>query len=253
MRASSSLETVTRIGFAARGVMYGLIGYLALKSGRTEDGAGILDYLDSSGGRLLLGAMAAGFFAYGIWRLIDAWVDSEHHGSEAKGMAARIGGAVSGLIHLGLGTLALRLVLDSGGSGGGDSGQSGAATALSLPGGWLLLIAAAAALALTGVFQIVKAYRCDFLKTMDGAAKAHPWIRWLGRAGYAARGIVFLVMAVFFFQAGREGRSSEAGGLGQALDTLPSALQALVAAGLLLFGLFSFCEARFRRINVPAG
>ena len=64
MSSASRLETLTRAGFAARGIMYGLIGYLALKSGRTEDGAGVLEYLAGGSGRLLVGLMALGFFGF---------------------------------------------------------------------------------------------------------------------------------------------------------------------------------------------
>ena len=253
MSSASRLETLTRAGFAARGIMYGLIGFLALKSGRTEDGAGVLEYLAGGSGRLLVGLMALGFFGYALWRFSEALADTEGHGSGAKGMVVRAGGVVSGLVHLGLGIFAANLASGSGSGGGsGGSSREGAATALSLPGGETLLVAVAAALAATGLYQLIKAAKGDFLRYLDPEAARREWVGWLGRGGYAARGVVFLVMAWFLFQAGRESSASEAAGMGEALGSLPPTLQLLVAAGLFLFGLFSFVEARHRRINDPS-
>jgi hypothetical protein len=246
-----TMETMTRVGFAARGIMYLTIGFLALRLGRTEDGAGALEHLTGgSAGKLLLAAMAAGFLAYGIWRLTEAAIDSEGHGSGAKGIAVRLGGAVSGIIHFLLSFIALGLATGSGGGSGGGT-QGGAAAALGLPGGQLVLALAAAALAATGLLQLVKAYKGDFLRHLKPAAARLEWVSWTGRAGYAARGVVFLLIAWFFLQAALESRASQAGGMGEALSSLPRTAQMVVAAGLLLFGLFSFVEARYRRINDP--
>jgi hypothetical protein len=249
--AAGGFEALTRIGFAARGLMYVLIGWLALKSGRSEEGAGVLAYISSAGGRLVLGAMAAGFLAYGLWRAADAWLDSQGRGSDGKGLALRAGGLVSGFIHLTLAVFAFRHAIGAGGGGGGDSSEAGAQTALDLPGGWIALVLAAAALLAAGLFQIGRAWTLGFMKNLSVGASTHPWLCWLGRGGFLARGIVFSVMALFLFRAGMEERSSEAGGLGQALESLPPSLQTAVAAGLLLFGLFSFAEARYRRIEAP--
>jgi hypothetical protein len=135
MLSSRKFVTMTRVGFAARGIMYLLIGYLSLRVGRSEDGAGAMEYLDSGAGKLLLALMAVGFFAYAAWRLLEAWLDSEGHGSDGKGTAARLGGAASGIVHLALAFTAAKLASGSGGSGGGAEG--GAAAALSFPAGRL--------------------------------------------------------------------------------------------------------------------
>lgn len=246
------MEALTRVGFAARGVIYILIGFLALQTGRAEDGSGILRYLNGGGGKVLLAVMALGLLAYGLWRVSEALIDSESHGGDAKGIGVRAGGGVSGLIHLGLGLYALSLAF-GGGSGGSDGGgtQQGAATALSLPGGQALITLAAAALILTGLFQFVKAARAGFLKHLDRKAAEETWVKAVGRAGYAARGIVFLIMGWFLWQAARQSDAAEAGDMGAALGSLPGTLQFVVAAGLLLFGVFSLIEAVYRRINDP--
>ena len=74
-------------------------------------------------------------------------------------------------------------------------------------------------------------------------------MRWICRAGYAARGIIFIVSGFFVFSAGLEDRASGAGGIQEALRWLDSPVDLLVAGGLLLFGLFSILEAWFRVIH----
>ena len=255
MLSVPSLETFTRIGFAARGLMYCVIGYLALQSGRTEDGAGAIRMLSGGSGSLLIWLMSAGFLAYGVWRLSEALIDTEGHGSDAGGIAARVGGAVSGIVHLGLSfyamTLASGTAAGPGGGGAGGSAESSARTALDLPAGELILYAAAAALLATGAMQLVKAAKLQFLQRLDGEAARMAWVRWIGRAGYSARGLVFMMVAWFFWKAASSSSAGPAGGMSQALDAFPPELRLLVAAGLLLFGLFSFVEARYRRINDP--
>lgn len=253
MRGVPRLQTLARIGFAARGVMYVLIGGLALWAGRIADGAAVLERLNGGLGKLLLAIMALGFLGYGLWRIAEAIIDADGNGRKPGGLAARFGGAVSGLVHLGLFGLAASLLLGDHGSGGGggDTARKGAATALHLPGGELILGLAAAGLLLTGALQFRKAAKADFLGDLHSDAARRRWVEVLGRAGYAARGIVFLVVGWFLLQAAAEHDAGEAGGMAEALASFSPSVRIGVAAGLLLFGLFSLVEARFRRISDP--
>jgi len=241
-----AFEAVTRLGFAARGLMYGAIGWLALVSGRTEDAGGILSYLESRAGAVLVAVMAAGFFSYAAWRLLEAWLDTEEHGSETKGIAVRLAGAGSGLIHLGFGGAAILAAFHA--RRGGDGPESGAAMALGIPGGeWLLYLAAAIA-AGAGVQQFRKAWSLKFLRHLKPEAARRGWIAWLGRIGFASRGVVFLVMGWLLVSAARMHSSSAAGGIDDALGSLPRLVQTAVAGGVILFGLFSLTEAIYRHI-----
>lgn len=243
-----AFEVVTRLGFAARGLMYGAIGWLAIVSGRTEDAKGILGYLEHKAGALLVAIMAAGFFSYAAWRFLEAWLDTEDHGRDAKGVAVRLGGAGSGLIHLSLGVAAVLAAFHAR-HGGGEGPESGAAMALSVPGGeWLLYLAAAVA-AGAGIQQFRKAWTSKFLRHLKPAAAKQPWIAWLGRTGYAARGCVFLVVGWLLVQAAQTRSAGVAGGIDDALGSLPRLVQLAVAGGVLLFGLFSLSEAVYRRVE----
>ena len=249
---SSYFLLITRIGFAARGLLYLIVGYLALRVGRAEDASGALDYVADEAGGLVLAALALGFVAYGLWRVIDAIFDTQSKGRDAKGIIGRIAGMVSGLIHLGLAFTAAKLAL-GGGSGGdsSDSAESSAAVAMSLPGGDLLLYLAAAILAVAGVAQLGIALTQRFCKHLSPEARNRWWVIAAGLGGHAARGIIFLAAAWLLLGAGLHHQAEEAGALGDALLSMPGWLRAAVAAGLCLFGAYSLIEARYRIIPDP--
>lgn len=254
MSASRRMTALTRIGFAARGLLYIVIATLLIRSGRSEDPSGALAELGRSGGDPLLLAMAAGFAAYGLWRFADAALNIEGHELGAKGVGGRIAAGVSGLVYSTLAWQAFKLMDGGGGSGAVGGPEEGARTALALPGGPILLVVGGAILIGAGFYQLVKAYRYSFCDHLDPTVANAQWVRWMGRGGYAARGVIFIVSGFFIVSAGLESQASEAGGMEQALRWLDSPIDLVVAAGLLLFGLFSLVEARFRVLHdVPLG
>ena len=248
----SGFLVLTRIGFAARGLLYLLVAYLALQLGRAADTGAALAWLNSGTGRAVLAAMTVGFFGYGIWRLADAVFDTDGQGRDAKGIATRLAHGASGLIHLWLGWEAAELVLGSrSGSEGREAAEAGAATAMSLPGGGLLLLAGVAVLLGAGAFQLIHAARRRYLRHLAPAARHKDWVMLAGMAGYAARGIVFVIAAWLLSRAWDASSPAAAGGLGDILDMLPSLLRKALAAGLAAFGAFSLIEARYRIIPDP--
>lgn len=252
----AKFETFTRIGFAARGIMYVMIAYLAIEAGRTTSGSGVLRSLADGGfSQVALSIMALGLLAYGVWRLADAGFDLEAHGSGAKGSIVRGAHGLSGVVHLFLGLLAAGLALGllggGGSSGSGGGTQSGTAWALGLPGGeWLVRLVGLGLIA-GGVAQGVAAVRLRFLKHLDHQAAQEEWVKWAGRLGYIARGVIFVLIGLFFWQAGATSNARQAGGVGEALASLSGWVRFAAAAGLGLFGIFSFVEAIYRRINDP--
>lgn len=247
-----AFEIVTRLGFAARGLLYGAIGWLTLRSGQTEDADGVLEYLATGGGAVIVVVMAAGFFSYGAWRLCEAWLDTEQHGRDSKGVGIRLAGAGAGLVHFGFGIAATLAALHAK-HGGGGAPESGTAVALSIPGGELLVYLGASILAAVGIQQFRKAWALKFMRHLSCPAAARSWICWLGRAGYTTRGVVFLIMAWLLVRAGQSHSPAAAGGIDDALGSLPRSAQLAVAAGVFLFGLFSLTEARFRRMPATKG
>ena len=249
---SPNFLLLTRIGFAARGLLYLIVGYLALKLGRAEDASGAMEWVGGKTGGMVLGALAFGFAAYGVWRVTDAIFDTQGKGRKLKGVIGRLAGAGSGLIHLGLAYTAVKLALGDGpGGSSSDSAESGAATAMSLPGGEAALFAAAAILAVAGIAQLGIAVRRRFCKHLAAEAQRRWWVIAAGCGGHAARGIIFLAAAWLALRSGLDHNPAEAGALEDSLRSMPEALRAAVAAGLCLFGAYSLTEARYRVIPDP--
>lgn len=245
--AESKFQWMTRVGFLARGLLYVIIGVLALGTGRTEDLTGALEYVGHGAGKMMLCVVAAGMAAYGLWRLSDGAFGIENSGGDSKALRKRAAAAFIGCIYLYVSYKAARILFA--GSAGDQSPQQQADTVLDLPGGALVLGFAALVLVIAGGNQLRKAAQCKFLNRLDEGAGRKTWIKWFGRLGYAARGVIFITVGYLIGRAAIDGRSDEAGGLEQALDFFSGPVLYSVSFGLILFGAFSMVEARYRRIH----
>ncbi|HEX2560965.1 DUF1206 domain-containing protein [Phenylobacterium sp.] len=262
MNSIPRFETFTRLGFAARGLLYILMGYLAIEAGRSLGTSDVLRTMAGGGlGRVVLGLVGLGLLAYGAWRLAEAALDLEGSGEGLKGKAVRAGHGGSGVVHVLLGLLALGLTfgIGMGGGGGGagaagggsDGAQTATAWVLGLPAGEWLVRLVAVGFIVGGLGEWLQAYKLGFLKQLDGRAQGRAWVKWIGRLGYAARGVLFILAGLFYWRAAATENPREAGGLGEALGSLSGWAQLLVAAGLVLFGVFSLVQAMYRRITNP--
>jgi hypothetical protein len=244
----TQLETFARAGFAARGLVYLLLGYFAWTTGGGEATTTVMERLaDIPAGSALLLLLAAGLAGYGLFRIYGAWIDIKGKGSDAKGRFGRTGPILSGIAHFFLAGIAVSIATSGGGSGGGGEEQM-ADTAMHLPGGALLVgIAGLVGLA-AGIGNFYKAWTCEFMQ--DLGPRTPSVARWAGRAGYAARGIVFGLVG-WQILALAIGWGERDLGMEAAIDELRGRdwLFPAVAAGLGSFGLYSFIMARYAQIR----
>src|SRR5919112_5317329 len=116
---SAGIRALARLGFAAIGVVYVLMGVLALMAavGRNQGDVGadkedaVKRLQDLPAGSALLGLIAVGLVGYIIWRFTQAIRDTEGNGSSAKGWSKRLWYICSGLFYSGLALYAGRLAL----------------------------------------------------------------------------------------------------------------------------------------------
>lgn len=257
------VEKLARLGYAAKGTVYGLIGILAVMAafstgGKTTDSKGALHTIAAQPfGSFLLVLVAIGLIGYVLWRLVQAITDPDNKGNDAKGIATRLGYAISGLIYAGLATEAILLATHSSKSGGGKSKEDWTALVLQQPfGRWLVALGGALLIGL-GFYMIYQAYKIKFRKKLDLTeldSKQETWAVRISRIGITARGIVFVMLGFFLIQASVQYDPEKARGLDGALQTIAQQpfgkiLLGLMAIGLIAYGVYMWIQARYRRIK----
>jgi hypothetical protein len=264
-QASPWIEGLGRFGYAAKGTVYIIIGGLAVQAalgqgGQMTDQRGAMSRIaEAPFGRSLLVVLAVGLLGYAIWQLVRAALDTEHKGTDAKGIFGRAIYAGIAVVYGGLAWSAFRLAMGSGqGQGSTERTQGWTAWLMSQPFGvWLVGLVGAAVVA-NGLFQLYRAFQSrltDDLQLTDAGARHRDWVVRIGRAGYSARGIAFMMIGGFLIGAALHANPAEAIGLDGALAALAAQpfgpyLLGLVAAGLAAYGVFALVEARYRRMVI---
>jgi hypothetical protein len=262
---SEGVEWLGRAGLVAQGVVYALVGVLALEvavDGRDAaappDKQGALQLVvEQPFGKVLLALLALGFAAYAVWRFAQALLDRDGNGTDAKGLGKRAGFFCLGAWYAGLAVLAVSQLFGSGGSSGGGSGSEQKATAgvFGLPLGRELVFAAALGFLVAAGWNVYRGLSGKLEKYVrgnlsEGAKKAALAV---GAVGYVARGAVFVLIGLFLGKAAVEFDPSEAKSLDGALYELARqpygpALLAGVAVGLIAFAVWCWVQARYRDV-----
>lgn len=252
---------LARWGLASRGILYGLVGVLAIRvavvgSGHAPDrDTALKTVADQPLGRFLLGLIAVGFLGYCVWRLAQALLGGGLEEDEDEGLLKRISYAARGLVFGGIFVSTVLLIL---GAGGGDKNKEDEATgfALDLPQGRLLVAAVGLGFLVGAGWNFYRGVSRKFrekLKLHKMSEAEDKAFTVVGTVGIVARGVVFGLIGIFLIKAAYETDPKEAVGLDGTLSTLAQApygpfLLGLVAAGLFAFGLYSLAEARYREV-----
>lgn len=271
--ASKWVEWLARVGFVAKGLLYGTVGTLAACAG-LGNGGGTTDTREAMGklvtlpfGELVLFGIAIGLVGYGVWRVVEGFADPDQRGSDARGLALRASFVLRGLVHLLLAWSAAKLALDMPSTlsigpgvpgGGASSGESEQATAyaLSFPAGEWIVMAIAAGIGGFGAWQVIRAFRAKLNRNVSKGEieqEGGAWLIVVSRIGIAARGLVFMAIAWLVGLAGLREDASQSGGVDQGLDVFAGLGRIpliAIGAGLVAYGVYQLLSARYRRIRV---
>lgn len=255
---SRGFEWLSRAGFVARGLIYGIIGILAIKlalgaGGKTTNQQGALETIARQPfGKVLLILVAIGLAGYALWRLLRALLG--HGPEDSDSTFERVAAFASGIVYAGLCAIAVEILLGSGGSSGNANKTT--AGVFGWPAGTWLVGIAGAVLVGVGLYQGYRGLSKDFLKdskTEQMSPQVRRWIEWIGTFGHLARMVVFCLVGAFLINAAIDYNPNKAVGLDGALAKIADAsygpfLLGIVAAGLIAFGVYSLTDARYRRI-----
>jgi type IV secretory pathway VirB2 component (pilin) len=203
-------------------------------------------------GKVALWVLVVGFIGMTLWRLSEAiWPTGE--GRKAGQRALALAKAVLYAV-IAYGVLKYALGLGAPQSSNSQSVDL-TATLMRYTGGKALVVVIGLVLIGAGLYLGYQAWRERFRRDMDLgrlSPRTRKTVEWLGRAGGVARGVVFITAGIFLVVAAVEAKPQQAKGIDSSLRALTATpagpwLLALVAIGLVMFGLFSCCEARLRR------
>lgn len=248
---SQNFTLLVRVGYAARALVYILLGYLALSSaGDVAAGpaASFERIREVPLGTAMLYLVAIGLLAYAVYKLIAAISDTERQGADADGIARRIGYFASGIAHIALAWTAFSFAQGGGSSAGQDGSTQAAGGLLGWDAGPAVLGIFGLGLLIAAAAQAREAVTAGFMRRVGAGAPAA--IKPIGRAGYAARAVIFLLIGWSLIRSAWFEDGAEVKGLGSALASLQGneLLYIAVAIGLLLFGIFSLIVARYQII-----
>ncbi|MGI9106924.1 MAG: DUF1206 domain-containing protein, partial [Pyrinomonadaceae bacterium] len=204
------VERLARVGYAAKGIVYIVVGALATMTalgvgGEAKGTHGAMRSVARQPfGTVMLSIVAFGLLAYVIWRFVQAVTDADDKGTKAKGIALRLGYAGSGFIYAGLALSAARIVFGARDDGEPSAAKSWTTSVMEFSfGHWLVALAGLGVIGY-GIYQCYKGYKAKFRKRLKEDEMSERGLRWAtrsGRVGFIARGIVFLIVGGFLIKA----------------------------------------------------
>jgi hypothetical protein len=255
------IARLARLGLVAKGFVYLVIGWLALRvaiigGGKFVNQIGAMrDVLHHTFGTVMLAVLAVGVFGLMLWMFAQAVLNPDRLPQVAKSYFKRIGWLISGVLYAALGVAAVRLLVNV--HAKSYTTRDWTRLLMAEPLGKWLVVAVGIGFVVYGCVRIYMAKRCAATEDLllDHLATRGRFVIvtlvWLGEV---SRAVVFAIVGVYLILAGWHANPSEAKGVADALRYLASkpygaVLLTAVAAGLIAYGLYQFVEARYRRIR----
>lgn len=260
---SAAARVAARVGLVARGVVYVLVGALALQiafghGGAQADRTGALQLVARTpGGEILLWALAVGFAGLALWRYAEAAYGQP--GPDGDKPGKRLFSLGRAVFYTVVCASTAAFAMGTGGNQSSDKKSQDATGRLmhDVPGGRWLVLAVGGGFVAVGIGIVVRALQKRFLKRLNTAqmtGRTRKVVETFGSVGRSARGVVFAAAGVFFGYAAityDQGKAQGVDGTLRQFARTPAGpwLLVLVALGVIAFGVYSWFEARYRRVQ----
>jgi hypothetical protein len=258
------LQRLARAGLAARGLLYVVVAVLAVqvarghREARADKQGALQAVVRQPFGRVLVLLLAVGFAGYAAWRFVEAAVGPPDEDDPRKANVKRLGYLARAGLYAFFSASAVKLFIWSNGAASKQGAEADwTARVLNWPGGtWLVQAAGAVAIG-AGLYVGWRGVSGKFrkrLKSVEMGKAERRWIRGVGTVGMVARMLVTVMIGVFLISAARSHDPNQAVGIDGALKRLADRsygplLLVVVAFGLAAYGIYSFGEARYRRVG----
>lgn len=262
LQKTTILAAIARTGYVAKGVVYFLAGLLTLQTtiGLGGQTAGTTQALEEiihrPFGSVVLIGIIIGLLAYSVWRIFQSVFDPEERGEGADILFFRLVDFLTGCLYLSFSYAAFQILRGLHASSSDENTEVWVGKILALPHGKWLVIFCAIAIFAAGFYQFYAAWVASFDYSFD-SKKMSNWqkktLRWLGRIGFFAWGIVYCMVALMFYQAAVNYDAEEAGGMSEALNALREQpfgiwILGLTSGGLIIYGLYLLVLSYYHKI-----
>ena len=254
---SSTMSGLARFGLLARGVVYLLIGWLAMQialghhTEQANQRGAMADVVHHSFGTVIVVLLGIGLGAYALWRFSEAAFGVTGEGRKTGPRLKSLG---RGIVYA---ALCISTFAFLAGSSKGQDQQQASATARLMRHGygrWLVGLVGVIVIVI-GLVMIRDGLKRKFereLRMGELSGRTRSVVVWLGSVGTVARGVVFAIAGILVVDAAVSFDAKKSTGLDGALRTLADRpfgqwLLGALSLGVIAFGLFGLASARWAK------
>jgi len=258
------IRRLSRFGFYSKGLLFIVIGAIALMVVAGVHGAKMVDQrgalaalAEEPYGRVFLVIFVVGAAGHGLWNILRAVVDIDNLGRHWFSIFKRCIAAMIGIFYMGLGLSAAEIIVAAKVDLGSSQAEETFVSVLLMIPVFGALWAVIIGIGLVGagfneIYSGLSGRFRDTYRRLSLESRHDRSIQALGVLSYSVRAVLLAVMGYFFIKAPFDSHPGPIG-LDAALLALlrtgfGRTMVGIAGAGLIAHGLLAFFEARYRRL-----